>query len=227
MIARTRKSKRSSKSVKNKTMKGGRISVPANPPGFVPQPWYHLVVRIPDMSAQYTSIQLQAALATQLGVSFTNAVVNVRLLSVRFWGALPGGSSAQTTLEPLSVIVLDPLQAAFSPVAPVTTPASRILETLIDYPDRVNRASVGYTYPPAQREVSMNINGTDPISLFRSIGMGENSVAYVNLLWRQGSLTVVRPSQAVDEVDQLADRIARDSLIVDDSGIIRSESRYD
>jgi hypothetical protein len=167
------------KSKKSKSRKGtgdgGRmLHIAPHPPDFVSIPWYSLIVRIENPGAIVSTIGLQAALASQLGITFTNSAVSVRLQSVRVWGALASGT---TPLQPVTVVIFDPIQS----LAVLT---SRVLEQITDYPDQVTRACIGYKYPKAQREVSLGISNAGNQSLLASNGLGANSVVYFKVQWR-------------------------------------------
>jgi hypothetical protein len=199
---------------------GTRFTVPTHPPGFTAIPWYNLVVRIADPTATVTSINLAAAISTQLGVTFTGSVINVRLQSVRIWGALVA-NNATSSLQPLSANIFDPIAASFN-----GSVANRILESLADYPDAVKRAAVGYKYPKAQREVSLNIYNANAVNLLTLQGAGPGSVVYFNVQWRTA---VTTPIPAVDDefekvleddIASMVDRNIRDTLVRDENGKI-------
>jgi hypothetical protein len=206
---------------KAKTHDGGtRFGVPAHPPGFTAVPWYNLVVRVVDPPASVLTTTLQAAISTQLGISFIGSLVNVRLQSVRVWSALSALTSS-SPLVPLSVTVLDPIAGSFQ-----TTSTARVLESLIDYPDAVRRAAVGYKYPKAQREVSLVVSNANPVVLLNLLGGGAGAVVYFSLQWRPGT-TAVSPAiedefENIPEDDVVSIRNIRDTLVRDEDGKIIS-----
>jgi hypothetical protein len=167
------------KSKKSKFRKGtgdgGRmLHIAPHPPDFVSIPWYNLVVRLEDPGTLVTTVGLQAALASQLGVTFTIGAVAVRLQSVRVWGAL---SSGTTPLQPITIVIFDPIQT-------LAVLSQRVLEQITDYPDQVTRACIGYKYPKAQREASLGIANTTVQTLLATNGLGTNSVIYFKVQWR-------------------------------------------
>lgn len=219
-IVRRNRSKRSPKSHDG----GVRFRVPTHPPAFTAVPWYNLVLRIADPPASVLTTSIQAALATQLGVSFIASLANVRLQSVRVWGTL-----SSSNLTPLSVTVLDPAAASFA-----SSLNLRVLEALIDYPDAVKRPAVGYKYPKAQREISLSVSNANPVVLLNIQGGGPNAVVYFHLQWRAGvsgatpadGLADSLEAASLDEdtvyVDRVVDRIDREYLTRDEDGRIVS-----
>lgn len=199
---------------------GRRINISSRPPAFTSIPWYNLTVRFVDPPASITTVTLQAAISTQLGVSFNASICNVRLQSFRMWGALG------TLLEPLSVSVFDPIVTATA----LSNNTNRVLEALTDYPDQVRRAAVGYIYPKAQRETSLTLGNTGPALLVSTIGGGPNSVAYFRLQWRPFSTTPppvgLQEEDFEDDYDDLVDRLARTTLRRDENGIIRTLQKH-
>jgi hypothetical protein len=199
---------------------GTRFIVPTHPPAFTAIPWYNLVVRIFDPPATVTSVGLAAAISTQLGVTFTGSVINVRLQSVRVWGALVA-NNATSSLQPLSVNVFDPIASSFN-----GSVANRVLEALADYPDAVKRAAVGYKYPKAQREVSLNVYNQNAVLLLSLQGAGAGSVVYFNVQWRTAVTTPIPALDdefekvVEDDVSSLVDRNMRDTLVRDEHGKI-------
>lgn len=173
-----------------------------------------------DPPATVTSVLLQAAISTQLGIAFTGSIVNVRLQAVRVWGALKA-NDASTSLQPLSVNILDPVASTFN-----GSIANRVLEALTDYPDAVKRAAVGYKYPEAQREVSLYLANATPVTLLQINGGGADSVVYFNIQWRAAAGTpppVLDEGLEIindDEVNSIVERNFRESLVRDESGKI-------
>lgn len=165
------------KTIKRSSDGGKMLHISPHPPDFVSAPWYSLIVRIQNPAALVTTVGLQAAIATQLGISFTDSFIDVRFQSVRLWGALVSGT---TPLQPVNVLILDPIMASV-----VFT--NRVLEQLTDYPDQVRRACIGYRYPKAQREVSVRVGNTNPTQLLITNGLGPNSVIYFRIQWRPGN----------------------------------------
>jgi uncharacterized membrane protein YfbV (UPF0208 family) len=149
------------------------LHIAPHPPDFVSIPWYTLIVRIENPGVFVTTTILQAAIASQLGVTFAGANVGVRLQSVRVWGALASGT---TPLQPVSVVIFDPIFAGQL--------TNRVLEQITDYPDQVTRACIGYKYPKAQREVNFSITNVTPLNLLAANGLGNNSVVYFKVQWR-------------------------------------------
>jgi hypothetical protein len=207
---------------------GVRYAVNSHPNSFCAVPWYNLVVRIDSPPANVTTVTLQAAIASQLGVTFANALVNVRLREVRVWGAITS-MSATSAIAPLSVTIFDHLAASTAASNPL-----RVLEVLIDYPDMVRRACVGYKFPKAQREVSLFLTNVTPTTLLSAQGLGGSSVIYYYLQWRSGSTTVT-PALAIvpplseeetGEEDDYVDleKLHRGQLYTDDDGVIRTLS---
>lgn len=200
---------------------GRRINIDSRPPAFTSIPWYNLTVRFIDPPASITTVTLQAAISTQLGISFTASIANVRLQSFRMWGAL--GS----TLQPLSVNVFDPIVTATT----LANNTNCVLEALTDYPDQVRRAAVGYIYPKAQRETSLTLGNTGPATLIQILGGGPNSVAYFRVQWRPFSVTpppvtTLQEEDFEDDYDDLVDRLARTTLRRDENGIIRTLPKH-
>jgi hypothetical protein len=212
---------------------GVRFKVPSHPPSFTAIPWYNLVLRIVDPPATITTVSIQAALASQLAVSFIASLANVRLRSVRLWASLVQPATP-AALVPLSVTILDPLAASFT-----TTLQNRVLESLIDYPDAVRRACVGYKYPKAQSEVSLAVSNANPVNLLNIQGAGAGSVLYFYLQWRSGvvgappaldnlsnslSEFVIEENDDDEYVDRIVDRLEREHLLLDDNGRISSSA---
>jgi len=199
-----------SRRVKKSGDGGRRIKAPSHPPSFTAVPWYNLTLRLSDITTSVTSINIQAALASQLNVSFAASFVNLRFLSVAVWGALLPMNSTNS-LSPLSVVVYDPIASTFN-----GSISNRTLEALVDYPDQVRRACVAYRYPKAQREVSFNAYNLNATTLFAVAGAGPGSVMYIRLQWRAATFIPV-PSEMPEEKDF--------DVIDDDHSIDRSVER--
>lgn len=184
---------------KRRARDGGRMrSVATHPPEFVSAPWYNLVVRLDQPPTLITTITLQQAIASQLTITFTGGLIDVRFQSVRIWGALQSFNSS-TTLQPVVALIFDPLGSG-AVISNGTGP--RVLEQITDYPDLVRRAAVGYNYPKAQRETSVRLSGSPPLAtLLNVFGLGAGSVVYFNVQWRPAPpiAPVFGDTQAVDE----------------------------
>lgn len=179
---------------------GRRIKIPPHPPSFVSMPWYNLVVRFENASANFTTVNLRDGIHSQFGGA-TTSNLDVRLQSVKFWGALiPPGST--TPLAPISVLVSDPIGLLNTPGSGI---GPRVLEQLIDYPDQLSRAAIGYHYPKAQRETSIRLTGTNLGSLFLLNGFGTNSVIYVYLQWRFALSAAPSVDEALRRLQMSAD----------------------
>jgi hypothetical protein len=129
--------------------------------------------------------QVAQALDLQLGISVNANIANIRIRTIRAWGALPTFNST-APLQPVTMVVYD-LFRAFQQTATVDT--SRILEQITSYPDLVSRACVGYRYDKSHSELSVAISSNAnafPIAGFS--GMGPNSVVYIDILWRCGTI---------------------------------------
>jgi len=182
--------------------KGHRLAVPNHPTEFDAIPWYQLVVRILNPTLDITYGTVYNNLVSQLGISVPNAVINVRLMSIRVWGPIP------TTNTRLTMTVED----VFDNVSGSTPAgAQQTLEEISDYADAVNRARVGYTYSTAQQQVSLLMTGGATDSVCRLAGAGVGSVAYVLLLWRPYRITGPPPALASvvssdDEVEIITTR---------------------
>jgi hypothetical protein len=149
-----------------------------HPPDFMSRPWYALVVRIDNVGTQLTTQNLATALGDQLSVTVQGGFLNIRLLSIRAWGALLPMNSTNT-LAPLIMVVND----LFTGLSSSTT---RILEQITSYPDQVSRACVGYKYDRAHQDLSlfMTTTTTGNTNIAQFSGMGANSVVYLQVLWR-------------------------------------------
>lgn len=177
------------------------MRVPPIPPPIVTRPWFPLTVRMPVSSTNtnqpvgVVAADIGAALATQLfgdnPPSMASFPVQARLQSVRVWGYVPNLSTG--TLQPLTVVIMDLLGVS---LVGSTVTAPRALEQITRYPDAVRRATVGYRYPAAQSNLSLDIRGgaqalaTPVLSI---VGAGptplQNTVVYWTLLWRSGVTT--------------------------------------
>lgn len=165
-------------------LKSRRFNPPSHPPSFMSRPWYNLVVRLENPPALITTQILATALSNQLGVSVAGGVLNVRLQSIRIWGALASGNSP---LPPINVLIFDLFRAMQTPTA---TDAVRVLEQITDFPDQVNRSCVGYRYDLSHRELSVWMTvASAPTAILSCTGLGPNSVAYFDVLWRCGETT--------------------------------------
>jgi len=78
--------------------KGHRVRVLPHPPEFMYRPWYALQVRIDDLASLgdgvLTTTELAAKIESQLGVSISGEVLNVRIQEVKAWGNLTGSESS-------------------------------------------------------------------------------------------------------------------------------------
>lgn len=160
------------------------------------RPWYPLVLRIDNPPTTLNAQQIAQALDSQLGISLSGTVTNIRLRAIRAWGALPsfGGTNP---LQPVVMVVYD-LFRAFQNVVSVDT--TRVLEQITSYPDLVSRACVGYRYDRTHSELSliMQSNGNAyPVAAFS--GMGPNSVVYLDILWRCGIFNPTTLMECEDE----------------------------
>lgn len=166
--------------------KGHRVRVLSHPPEFMYRPWYALQVRIDDIASLgdglLTTTELAARIESQLGISISGEVLNVRIQEVKAWGNLTGA------LTPVTMIVYD-LVAATQNLGSTPTIADRTLEVIREYPDAVNRAAVGYKYSKVQQNVSvwLSTNTTTAKALW---SFQSCSLAYVYLLWRCGNPSV-------------------------------------
>lgn len=160
---------------------GKMLRVNPHPPDFCSAPWFNLTVRVENVVANFTTIQLQAAISTQLNITFADSRVDVRLQSVKVWGALPNDN---TRLAPINVYIMDPIGLTVPASGGNAGTGARILEQITDYPDRVSRACLGYLYPKAQRETSIRCSNQGPNQIMVSNGLGAGSVAYFRIQWR-------------------------------------------
>lgn len=176
----------------------GRRLIPApHPPEFTSQPWFQLTVRMQDLVQNNTVLTVLDNLSTQL--SGGSPIVDVtevcfRLRSVRIWGALVAMNS-NSHMQPV-VVRFNNVDLQPRLTGSTTSLVSNVLETFTDYPDQVNRASVGFEWPLAQQAISLGTNATGSAIINQTLfsvlsGAGEGSIAYVNLLWRFRSTLVV------------------------------------
>jgi hypothetical protein len=89
------------------------------------------------------------------------------------WGGFPSlddsPGDGETTLE-----ILDPIYHL--------TGLGRVLCELKGYPDQVNRVALGYRYPLAQ--ANYTIDGTSTINLVNTANLGPTGILYFEILWR-------------------------------------------
>ena len=206
-----KKKQRNSAGKVQRNPNGGRFSVPPNPPSFTAVPWYSLVLRVTGFNSNVTNGDLYSALQSQLGIVTPTFVARIK--SVRFWAPIV------SSLTPVSVTVFDLVAPSFSTILSVQT---RVLDVLMDYPDVVNRASLGYKYPPAQRAVSVRLEAINLFTMFNTVGFGAQSVMYVNLEWRANFINSPPAlfSNAEDAEDDVVDKSYRSELYVRDDGTI-------
>lgn len=168
--------------------RGKELRIPPQPTEFTSRPWWPLVVRIESPGTSFGLNSLLANLRSQLGFG-SDVPVQVKLKSVRCWGALAVPSVANLTFT--SVAILDPFaENSFNSATAI--PESRVLEQYTRYPDQVNRACIGYEYSIAHQSLSLGISLTGAaaeVNLLNLIGMGAGSVVYYYVLWRSGNLT--------------------------------------
>jgi hypothetical protein len=166
-------------------MKGHELKVPPQPPEFTSRPWFSLTVRVDNVPATFSLANLMQQFRNQLGFG-PDFQVYVRLKNIRIWGPLVP-FSATTTLQPLNVSFYDFI-AENSFTSTTITLENRILEQYTRYPDQLHRASIGYEYSLAHQSVALFQSTTNNLNLCASSGTGAGSVAYVQLLWRPGTL---------------------------------------
>jgi len=166
--------------------KGHRLRVLSHPPEFTYRPWYALQLRIDSATALgdglVTTSELAAYIESQLGLSVSGTSLNVRIQEVKAWGNLTG------SLAPVTMTVYD-IVAATQYIKSDFTVDDRILEVVREYPDAVNRASVGYKYSKVQQNVSLRLS-TNLTTAKTIFGFQGCSLAYVYLLWRCGDPSV-------------------------------------
>jgi hypothetical protein len=196
-----------------------KIRVTPQPPPFEMQPWFPLIVRLLNPGVSINVVSIQNAIATQLQEDPASFVVEFRLQSARFWGALatPG------TMVPLTVRFFDPLSIQ-SIAATASSDTAMVIQ---DYPDVVNRARVGFKYSKAQQNHTIGSTIGSSSVVFTTTGMGTNSVAYISLLWRPRD--TVAPTIQEEELDEEEQqvyetlcRLENADLSTDDSGTIRT-----
>jgi len=175
---------------------GRRFNPAPHPPGFMSRPWYPLIVRLENFSVTITTQVLAAAIASQLGISVADGILNVRLQSVRLWGAITA-QNASTALQPLVCVFYDMIQAQQNQTG---LNAVRVLEQITEYPDQVSRAAVGYTYDESHQDISIWMSGSQiPAAIIAVTGGGPGSVAYFKLLWRCGQTTPSLQGLSLDD----------------------------
>jgi hypothetical protein len=187
-MQRTNRRKRISKTSHH--FGGRRLNIPPQPGEFTSRPWYPLVVRIDGPSTSLTTFNLGFNMANQLGLD-PNTRFDVRLQSVKFWGATVATGSS-SPLFPVVLNVLDPIGQ--NSVAVV-----RNLEQFIRYPDQVNRACCGFEYPDAQKCLSLDT--TQAVNLLLMAGAGAGSVVYFHVHWRSSSTTTSLFSQDYSDME--------------------------
>jgi hypothetical protein len=178
--------------------KAHRLRLNPHPPSFEGQPWFHTMVRVDSPPANLTKITLFNAITSQLQLGFT-AGCDVRLISARFWGAIPSGNTSGIP-QPVQIRLKDPL--SLTSAASSNNTDTQIV--LIDYPDMVNRACVGYKFSRSQQAAVINLAIGDTNTLAGTTGMGANSVAYFELLWRSGANSLPNIGPAIVEVEPSA-----------------------
>ncbi len=157
-------------------LKGHVLKVSSMPSEFTSRPWFRLTVRVQNPGASITVASIALALNDQLNIVDPQPI-DIRINNIRLWGSLgPGGT---TNLQPLFVIFHDFIQNSG------TATTLRTLEEVTRYPNEVQRASVGYCYSEAHKEVTLSSSTT--ITVVTASGLGADSVAYVDLLWRFSS----------------------------------------
>lgn len=160
-----------------------RIGISAHPPPITIKPWFPLCLRVNAPGTSFNIANLQAALASQIGVP--PETFSVRLQRVRIWGGILA-QNATGALQPLNVVVYD----LFANVGSSVAPPLPVLEQYVDYPNQVSRAKVAFEYSDAQKQVSITVNAGNSVPLFVLSGMGANSVMYIDLLWRESDTAV-------------------------------------
>lgn len=179
---KSKSSKGNRRFTRSRKSDGGKmLRVHPHPPDFCSAPWYNLTVRVDSVPAVFGTVQLQAAIASQLQITFSESRIDVRLQDVRVWGALPNDNSR---LNSINVFIMDPIGITTPTATGNAGTGARILEQLTGYPDRVSRACLGYRYPKAQREVSIRCSNQGVNQLMLSNGLGNGSVAYFRVQWR-------------------------------------------
>lgn len=183
--------KRTNKAIINlrKRERAHKLRVPSNPPDFTAVPWYHLILRIQNPAANLTTGVIISNFITQTGLNTTTEGIDIRLNSIRVWGALK--SLASDKLQPLRLAVYDPVGSSSSIPGGTGGTGRRVLDVITDFPDAVNRAALGYTFSSTQRQVAIACptGGTTP--LFNLNGVGPDSVCYIDLLWRSPNINIL------------------------------------
>lgn len=161
----------------------------SRPQSFTARPWYRLTVALPA-TASVTYASLGSAIGDQL-FGAPGQVFEVKLHSVRYWAQFPTTASTPT-IGQASLSVLDVLYHV--------TNLERVLTVVSGFPDQVNRVSLGFKYPPAQRDFVIQTTGTTV--LLRTTGAGSTGVLYFDLLWRTDvtnppGFSVISPSPQV------------------------------
>jgi len=152
--------------------KGHIFKFGPHPPSFCSRPWFPLTVAILDIGQTLTYSQLAGALAVQTGLSAGDFFA-IRIRSIRIWGPIP------ITATPLRVVFYD----IFSDPIP-TGSAPGVLEQITNFPDGVNRETVGYLYSGAQQNNSLVMGPGLTTPITAQTGAGTGSVMYVSLLFR-------------------------------------------
>jgi len=161
-----------------------KLKAPSHPPEFTAVPWYNLVLRIQDPPTIITKNSIRDNLFSQLGIiSLQPTQIDFRFQAVFLWGAM----TTSNILNPVSLAVIDPISLANI----ASTGAGGISTVLIDYPDYVNRARVGFKYSEAQSKAVMSSGSTVPV--FNTTGAGGGSVMYIHLNWRTQAKTPLLP----------------------------------
>jgi len=181
-----RKKQQQKQIVHSNDFKGHRVRVPSHPPEFMFRPWYALQVRIDNIAelgdGVLTTTELAAKIESQLGISISGQILNVRIQEVKAWGNLTGA------LNPVTLIVYD-LVAGTQILGSGNTMADRTLEVIREYPDAVNRAAVGYKYSKVQQNVSIWLS-TNTAAAKALYSFQSCSLMYVYLLWRCGNPSI-------------------------------------
>lgn len=171
----------------NKIVKASKFSVPTHPPDFTAVPWYHLILRIQSPPASTISTEtIRSHWSTQLGLTTTTDGIDVRLNSIRVWGSLV--TTASAVLQPLRLAVYDPVGSSSTSVGTGGI-GRRLLDVVVDYPDQVTRASVGYRFSGIQKQVAIGCPNAGTTPLFEVQGAGTDSIIYIDLLWRTPNIT--------------------------------------
>lgn len=181
---RTRRAGSSRRYARRNHLNGRRFHVPSHPAEFVSQPWFNMVLRLQPIPPTVTPQTMQVQLSLQTGLSFPGGIVDLRIYKMRAWSAIVS-QNATTTLQPLSIVINDPIGA--TTLSGFGGIGVRTLEQLTAYPDQVNRASLGYSFSEAQRNFVTRCVGagsTTIYPLFVSSGVAGESVMYLDIVWR-------------------------------------------